>query len=104
MPSSTLAWAAAFFRMPIAFTTSWGIRSTPGHPMEKWWMERSVWAPQYLVASTSMAPIESVSVRYSVMVLPSGRSRSGEAWRHRSLGRAGPDLGLTSPFAGPARP
>ena len=61
------ACAAAFLRMPIACTTSSGIRSTPGQPIEKWWIERSVCAPQYLEASTSIAPSESVSVRYSVM-------------------------------------
>jgi hypothetical protein len=34
-PSSMLACAAAFLRMPIAWTISSGIRSTPGQPIEK---------------------------------------------------------------------
>ena len=45
-PSSMLACAAAFLRMPIAWTISSGIRSTSGQPIEKWWIERSVCAPQ----------------------------------------------------------
>ncbi len=38
--------AAAFFRIAIARTTSIGIRSASGQPIEKWWRERCVCAPQ----------------------------------------------------------
>ena len=49
-----------------------GIRSASGQPIEKWWSERWVCAPQYRLASTSMGP--------------KGRSRSGtrSCQKHRS--------------------
>ena len=45
-PSAALTSAHAFLRMPIACTTSSGIRSPAGSPIAKWCRERSVWAPQ----------------------------------------------------------
>ena len=65
-PSSALACAAPFFRMPSARMT--GLPHTKvSRPMGKLWMERSVWAPQYRLASTSSVPIVSDSVRVLVM-------------------------------------
>ncbi len=40
------AWAAAFLRIPMARTTSSGMRSESASPIAKWCSERSVWAPQ----------------------------------------------------------
>src|SRR5262245_3208757 len=61
-PPSPLTIAAAFLRIPKARISSRGKRSR-SPPIAKWWSERSVWAPQYRSAGTSIFPIESDSVR-----------------------------------------
>ena len=66
-PSLRLARAAAFFRMPmlrIIGAPHW----KRARPMGKLWMERSVWAPQYLLDGTEMEPIESDSRRMWVVL------------------------------------
>ena len=45
-PAARFTWAQASLRMPMAWTMSMGMRSARGSPMEKWWIERWVWAPQ----------------------------------------------------------
>ena len=65
-----LARAAAFFRMPNAWTISAGIVSMPT-PIGKLLWLRSVCAPQYLSAGTRTSPIESCSMRYSISAFSS---------------------------------
>ena len=45
-PSARFTMAAAFLSTPIACTTSSGMRSEAESPIEKWWSDRSVCAPQ----------------------------------------------------------
>src|SRR5512132_766472 len=59
-PSSAFTRAALFFNRPKAHTISTGIRSSP---IEKWRSDRSVCAPQYLSAGTSISPKLSDSMR-----------------------------------------
>ena len=66
-PNSSLTRAAAFFRSPSARTISRGITS---NPMLKWCSERSVCAPQYLSARTSISPIESDSILVPAALCP----------------------------------
>ena len=55
------AMAAAFFRMPNAWTTSAGMISSPT-PMGKFSWDLCVCAPQYRSAGTAISPIESCSI------------------------------------------
>ena len=63
-PRRTFTWAAAFFRMAKARSTSWGILSPP---MGKFSTLRWVCAPQYLPAGTFTSPMVSCSMRYSIL-------------------------------------
>jgi hypothetical protein len=65
-PWARLACAAAFFWMPRARTIGAGIFSVP---MSKFLRLRCVCAPQYASIGTSISPIESVSVRVSVILI-----------------------------------
>ncbi len=73
-PSSWFTSAAAFLSTAIDRITASGMRSVP---MEKWWSDRWVWAPQYRSLGTSIGPMLSVSVR---VVMNGSR-------RRRALGR-----------------
>ena len=61
-PSSTLAWAAAFFTRVRARTMPRGRVSVP---MRKFSRERWVWAPQGASWGTRTSPMESCSMRYA---------------------------------------
>ena len=64
------ATAAAFFKTPKAWIISDGIVSIPT-PMGKFRQERWVCAAQYLSAGTRTSPIESCSIRYSIVQVSS---------------------------------
>ncbi len=61
-----LARAAASFRIPNARTISSGMVSMPTPILKFSWL-RSVWAAQYLSAGTFISPMESCSMRYSIV-------------------------------------